>query len=76
MIAHYPFVPYDLGGKRLHHLDRVGAHTVAVMEILRHTKDHNIVLFLSKSYIGPLIGLFPRVRLHYSGVSGVDLYLP
>ena len=65
-----------LGGQGLHHLDGVGAHAVAVVEVLGHTKDHHIVLFLRPGHIGPLVGHLPAEGHHIPGVAGEDGDLP
>ena len=72
VVLHHPLVANDLGGQGLHHLDGVGTHAVAVMEILGHAEDHHVVLLLGKGHIGALVGDFPALGHHHRGIAGVD----
>ena len=72
VVAHNSFVADDLCGQSLHHLDGVGAHAIAVVEVLGHTEDQNIVLLLSPGYISTLVGDLPGYGHHLLGVAGVD----
>ena len=47
------------GGQGLHHLDGVGAHTVAVVEVLGHAEDHHVVLLLREGHVGAPVGDLP-----------------
>ena len=64
-----------LRGKRLHQLNRIGAHTIAVVEILGHAEYHDVIFFLGKRYISTLIRHNPGLGLHHLRVTGIDLNL-
>ena len=70
VVLHDPLVANNLRGQGLHHLDGVGAHAVAVVEVLGHTEDHDIVLFLGEGDISTLVGTFPGNGLHDLGIAG------
>ena len=75
VIAHDSLMSDDLGGNSLKQHDRIGSHAFSVVEELRHTKYHHIVLFLCPRHIRSLVCHDPGVRLHYLCVSAVDLNL-
>ena len=56
--AHDAPVADDLGGQGLHHLDGVGAHAVAVVEVGACPKDDDVVLLLRPVDVGALVRLF------------------
>ncbi len=68
-IAHDAFMPDDLRGEGLHHLNRVSAHAVAVMEVLRHTENHYIIFFLRPGYICALVGDLPGGGHHFGRIA-------
>ena len=62
----------DLGGHGLHHLDGVGAHAVAVVEVGGHAHDHDVVLLLGPVHVGALVGEGPGDGLHLGGIARED----
>lgn len=75
IILHNALVANHLRGKRLHQLNRIGSHTVTIMEILRHTEYHDVIFLLGKRYIGTLIRHNPGLGLHHFRITGIDLDL-
>ena len=76
VIAEHTLVPDHLGGKGLHHLDGIGAHAVAVMEIGGHAEHHDIVFLFGPVHVGAFVGGFPGNGLHFLGPAGIDFDLP
>ena len=76
VIGEHALVPYDLRGERLHHLDRVGAHAVAVVEVRRHAEDDDVVFLLRPVDVGALVRRLPADGLHLLRPAAVDLDLP
>ena len=75
VLLHHALVADDLGAEGLHHLDGVGAHAVAVVEVLRHAEHHDVVLLLGIGDVGALVGDLPAGRLHDGRVAAEDGYL-
>ncbi len=73
VVLHDTLVADHLCGCRLHHENRIGAHAVAVVEILRHTEDHDVVFLLfAERHVGALVRHFPGYRLHLLSIAGED----
>ena len=64
VVLHHPLVADHLGGQGLHHLDGVGAHACAVVEVLGHPEHHHVVLLLGVGHIGALVGHRPALGLY------------
>ena len=75
VVGKHPLMTDDLRGERLHHLDRVRPHPVAIVEISGHAKDDDIVLFLRPVHISALVRRLPAHRLHLLRIAGMDLDL-
>ena len=75
VVLHDPLVADDLGGQGLHHLDGVGAHAVAVVEVGGHAEDDDVVLLLRPVDVGALVRRLPGHGLHLPGPAGVNLDL-
>ena len=71
-VAHHPLEAQHLGAQRLHHHDGVGAHAVAVVELLGHAEHQHVVLLLRPVHVGALVGDLPALGHHLGGVAGVD----
>ena len=71
-----PLVAYYLCRKRLHHLDGVCTHSIAIVKVRGHAENNHIIFLFRPMYIGALISHFPADGLHLLGPSGVDLNLP
>ena len=72
MVGEDALVADDLRGERLHHLNRVGAHAVAVVEVRRHAEYDDIILLLCPVDVGALVRQRPGDRLHLLRVAGED----
>ena len=76
VLLHHPLVPDDLGGQGLHHLDGVGSHARAVVEVLGHPEHHHVILLPGVGHIGALVGHLPALGLHLGGIAGENGDLP
>ena len=62
--------------KRLHHLDGVCAHAVAIMKARGHAENDDVVFLLRPAHIGAPVRDFPGERLHLFCPTGKDSNLP
>ena len=72
MIAHHALIAKHLCRQGLHHHNRVCSHPVAIVELLRHTKDKDIIFLLCPVDIGSLVCKLPALRHHLLCIAGVD----
>ena len=72
VVAHHALEAQHLGAQRLHYHDGVGAHAVAVVELLGHAEHQHVVLLLRPVHVGALVGDLPALGHHLGGVARVD----
>ena len=59
VITHNAFKPKYLCTQSLHHHNRIGTHSITIMELLWHTKYKNIIFLFRPMHICSFISNFP-----------------
>ena len=75
VIAHDSLESKYLSTQSLHHHNRVGSHSITIVEFLRHTKYKNIIFFFCPVYVSSLVCKLPADRHHFFCIAGINCNL-